>query len=289
MFARTIDRTDSTLMAMLVVALIAALAPLAAHAAPFIRIVAYVDGRDQLIIQGNTLQWHHFDYAAVGRVDGRNFPTFIERPEGAGPVWYPQWPYPPPDEIRFEAYSSVSRDLTPPLPAEDRQWHVTKRLGRGPVRIVQQPSATNSYELIVEFADNEPLGGTLYLIDLSPAQPVVIDIRPLSRRNAVGLGPNAVISVAVLSNLLPAGFDATQLVPSSVNFGQIPAPLMTTASPVSHTLTDVNHDGHLDAVFVFNVSETQIHCGDAEAVLTGMTTSGELIEGRDVVRTRNCQ
>ena len=29
-------------------------------------VTAYVDGRDRLIIKGGTLQWRHFDYAAVG-------------------------------------------------------------------------------------------------------------------------------------------------------------------------------------------------------------------------------
>ena len=38
---------------------------------------AYIDGRDDLIIQGNTLQWNHFDFAAPGRLDGVNDPTII--------------------------------------------------------------------------------------------------------------------------------------------------------------------------------------------------------------------
>jgi hypothetical protein len=38
------------------------------HAAAFVvEIEALIDGRDQLIIQGNTLQWHHLRSAAVGR------------------------------------------------------------------------------------------------------------------------------------------------------------------------------------------------------------------------------
>jgi hypothetical protein len=28
-------------------------------------IEAHIDGRDQLIFQRNTLQWHHFDFAAM--------------------------------------------------------------------------------------------------------------------------------------------------------------------------------------------------------------------------------
>ena len=29
-------------------------------------ITAFIDGRDQLIIQGETLQWHHFDFCGCG-------------------------------------------------------------------------------------------------------------------------------------------------------------------------------------------------------------------------------
>ena len=36
-----------------------------------LEISALIDGRDQLIIQGDTLQWHHFDFAAVGRHLGK--------------------------------------------------------------------------------------------------------------------------------------------------------------------------------------------------------------------------
>ena len=35
-----------------------------------LEVQALIDGIDQLIIQGNTLQWHHLDFAAVGRWGG---------------------------------------------------------------------------------------------------------------------------------------------------------------------------------------------------------------------------
>jgi hypothetical protein len=288
MFAQTIARNRSILIATLVATFTACVAPAVVHAAPFIRIGASVDGRDRLIIQGNTLQWHHFDFAAVGRAGGANIPTIIEGPDGAG-AWIPTWPSPPPNEIRFEAFSSVFQGLSPALPAEASHWFVTKWFGRGEVRIVEQPSPSNGFKLVVEFNDNEPLGGTFYLVEISPAQPVAIDIRPFSRSNATDLDPTAVINVAVLSNVFPSGFEATTLVPRSVTFGQMGAPFSLSASPTSYRLTDVNHDGHPDMVFSFNVGETGIHCGDAEAVLTGTTASGKEIEGRDVIRTRRCQ
>ena len=60
-------------------------------------IEAMIDGRDLLIIQGDTLQWHHLDYAAVGRHLGANEPTIISTWLGDTLVmdqvnWIPDWP-----------------------------------------------------------------------------------------------------------------------------------------------------------------------------------------------------
>jgi hypothetical protein len=72
-------------------------------------IEAHIDGRDQLIFNRNTLQWHHFDFAAVGRHWGTNSPTIVYSEfEGreSQMEWIPKWPESPPSEIRYEAYSS---------------------------------------------------------------------------------------------------------------------------------------------------------------------------------------
>src|SRR5512136_271110 len=60
-----------------------------------IEIRADIDGRSQLILRGNTAQWHHFDAAAPGRQLFTNFPTTIN-----GVDWYPIWPDKPDAENR---------------------------------------------------------------------------------------------------------------------------------------------------------------------------------------------
>ena len=42
-----------------------------------IEIQAHIDGEDILIIDDNTLRWHHLTFAAVGRHEGGNQPTTI--------------------------------------------------------------------------------------------------------------------------------------------------------------------------------------------------------------------
>ena len=53
---------------------------------PSLNIRAYIDGRSQLILQGNTVHWHHIDFVAPGRW-GADEPTYLN---GLG--WHPIWP-----------------------------------------------------------------------------------------------------------------------------------------------------------------------------------------------------
>lgn len=135
-----------------------------------IEIQAHIDGRDQLILKGDTIQWHHFDYAAVGRQLGSNSPTLIGGIIGKNTgVWLPVWPSPPPDEIRFDAFSSALTKVWPSIPTDGAPWQVKKVFGRGEVIIVEQPSSDNDFTLIVEFDDNIFGGSAFYGIILSQA------------------------------------------------------------------------------------------------------------------------
>ncbi len=120
-----------------------------------------IDTSDFLIITGSTLQWHHVDTggAAVGRHSGNNFPTVITTSvNGAVQMsafnWTPTWPDPVPNEIRFDAYSSVFDSLTPAFPSSDPftvRAAVTQ--GRGSIIVTQLPTAADAYTMIVEFKD----------------------------------------------------------------------------------------------------------------------------------------
>lgn len=114
---------------------------------------AYIDGRDDLVLLGGTAQWLHLDYAAVGRWNFQNLPTYFN-----GVAWTPDWPgHPPPDEIRVNgAASSVFTGLTPAMPSGPMTVTLTNlTAGRGLVSIVQYPHISNAYTLKVEFNDND--------------------------------------------------------------------------------------------------------------------------------------
>jgi len=89
-----------------------------------IEIEAMIDGRDWIVITGNTLQWHHFEQATVGRHWGHNEPTIITTKlnnviQMDHVSWTPDWKEPPPAEIRYVDSSSVFTGLFPSIPATD--------------------------------------------------------------------------------------------------------------------------------------------------------------------------
>ena len=144
-----------------------------------LEISALIDGRDRLIIQGDTLQWHHFDFAAVGRHSGRNEPTIIRTTLNGTLVmdhvnWIPDWPLPLPDEIRVETFSSVFTGLTPAIPSQDISVTLQVINARSILQLVQLPTANNSFTTILEFDDNVLGGSAQYdgLLTFTTAQPV---------------------------------------------------------------------------------------------------------------------
>lgn len=142
----------------------------AAFATPLVlEVEAFVDGRDHLLIQGATVQWHHFDFAAVGRINGLNEPTYLTT-SLHGDVsmdrvpWIPDWPQPPPAEIRYEAWSSVFTGLTPVVPTDPDLLGVTLTAiqARESVSLIQSPGPNNGYTTIVEFDDFDSSGPDWY-------------------------------------------------------------------------------------------------------------------------------
>jgi N-acetylneuraminic acid mutarotase len=107
---------------------------------------------------------------------------------------------------------------------------------------------------------------------------VTIEIKPES----INPRSQGKIMVALLAT---DTFDVTTVDPSTVRFGATG----TEASPVHAALVDFDGDGRLDLVLHFNTRDTGIVCGETSASLTGMTLTGQAIEGSDSIRTVGCQ
>ena len=135
---------------------------LSAHSANAITIVidvtANIDGRDQLIIQNNTLTWHHFEWTAVGLHNSLYPSTIISTTlDGVsalnGQVWTPTWP----NGAGYGAYSSTFTGLFPAVPSSEAQVTLQPVQVRAGLSLVESPSSQNGFSTIVEFNDN-PVG-----------------------------------------------------------------------------------------------------------------------------------
>lgn len=127
-------------------------------AAESITIEALIDGRSQLLLQSNTAQWFHIDFAAPGRFEGVFEPTVIN-----GVNWFPVWPDQPdsndPDSENRDChcFSDVFEDVVPGIPKQESNFDLEPIQVRGSANIVQFPTFQNDYTLIIEFDDN-PIG-----------------------------------------------------------------------------------------------------------------------------------
>jgi Galactose oxidase, central domain/Kelch motif len=111
---------------------------------------------------------------------------------------------------------------------------------------------------------------------------VVIDIKPGTFPNSISPRSRGKLPVAILTT---ATFDATTVDATTVLFGRTGIE----AAQVQAALEDVNGDGKLDLVLLFNTQATGIPCGDNSAILTGTTRSEQAIKGSDSIQTVGCK
>jgi hypothetical protein len=154
-------------MKLTIMALVSALPGLAVslHAASVLKVDAQVDGLSRLVVQTNRIYWDHVLYTKPG-LYFTNLPTVLN-----GYSWFPNWPTPnvetPEASLPLEAHSVFTTN----------QIVLTQSAGRGTVSIVQQPSPTNDFTLIVQFDDVTPGGADWYEVTL---QEVATIIPPLT-------------------------------------------------------------------------------------------------------------
>jgi hypothetical protein len=108
---------------------------------------------------------------------------------------------------------------------------------------------------------------------MAPCLERSIDVKPCSDPNSINLKSKGVVPVAVLTT---DDFDATTVDPATVSFAS--------ALPLRWTVEDVcPFDGRDDLLFHFETQELDLNEESTEAFLTGYTSDGEFIWGKDTV------
>lgn len=109
---------------------------------------------------------------------------------------------------------------------------------------------------------------------------VNIDIKPGSSPNTINLGSNGVVPVAILSS---TKFDATEVDPLTVTLASAPVRLKGKGTPM-FSEEDVDADGLMDLVVHVETEAFEINPDNTDAILEGMTLTGQRIKGTDTVR-----
>lgn len=127
-----------------------------------INVRANIDGRSRLILQGNTVQWQHFDNAAPGREPATDQPTLVDCAE-----WFPTWPDIP-DRRNDDCDGCVSSILTPdpPLPSLTGYLGIETVACRETCDVVDTPSDANGFKLVIEFDDNSAFSSADYELNV---------------------------------------------------------------------------------------------------------------------------
>jgi hypothetical protein len=144
-------------------------------------------------------------------------------------------------------------------------------------------SAPGLYRVVAELTDeygdsslSVPIGVRVERREVA----VGVDIKPGDEKNDLNPRSHGGLGVAVLSS---ADFDPLQIDLSTVRFGPGAAMALRGAR------WDLNGDGAQDLVLRFEMTESQIRCGDTKAMVTGRTLSGLSFSGSDSIRTVGCQ
>ena len=119
------------------------------------------DGRDDIILQGNAVQWHHFDYNVPGVEASHNDPTWVtETLDGTTVLdqfaWYPTWS----GGVFPGAYSDPFTGLPVSLAgATLEKFEIIA--ARYSAVLTQGPDSGNGFTTVVSLDDN-PVGSADY-------------------------------------------------------------------------------------------------------------------------------
>ena len=146
-------------------------------------ITALVDGISDLIIQGNTVQWHNIKWEVPGLLWDETesytlVPTTISSYHMVPAVDWNPWPlggdYT--NDYFGDQLSTIFSGLNQPLDAIEQVVTVNiidqtpvdpTREDQGTVSISQDPSLGNDYTLVVRFNDEDQSGAAWYTIELN--------------------------------------------------------------------------------------------------------------------------
>ena len=142
---------------------------------------------------------------------------------------------------------------------------------------VNPTDTTSTYTIVVDATFDD----FKFVPEDNQLSDVVIDIRPGDSANAINLGSNGGVPVAICST---EDFDATTEVdPLSVTLADAGLRVRGKGNKVVYGTSDVNGDGLLDLILSMDTQGLDLTPDATEAVLKGLTYDGMAFQGADSV------
>lgn len=128
------------------------------------------------------------------------------------------------------------------------------------------------------FASVSGLDVKVHDITVTGYKSITVDIKPGSEVNPVNLGSNGKLPVAVMGS---AWFDVDAIDPTSVRLEGV-APDSGVA-PVQYTIEDVDGDGYMDALYLFDMADVAAEGVEDEAMSLSFYVEGQVVILEDYV------
>jgi hypothetical protein len=125
-----------------------------------LRIQSRIDGRSQLIVHRDTVQWQHFETAAPGRELGANDPTLLD-----DVAWFPVWPDIPDAENRDCNCFSSKTTISKSVPTFSSTTTLTEIQAHAEHRAA--PDAANDYTLVIEMNDLGVTNSSIVIVEVA--------------------------------------------------------------------------------------------------------------------------
>lgn len=165
-------------------------------------------------------------------------------------------------------------------------WHEPQQIEEGPlsydVEIRIDIDHKNYGHIVWSKGNKFDFSREVYHMKFNPYPyiEISVDIKPNSFPNAINLGSQGNVPVAIFST---ADFDATNVDPTTVTLAGASVKLKGKGTSMA-SFEDVNGDGLEDIMVHVDTTALELTLGDMEAILEGETFDGVSIRGVDTVR-----
>jgi hypothetical protein len=132
------------------------------HGGNAMNFAAWIDGSDEVHIQGDKVWFVHQDWDLPGKNGGANDPTWVN-----GEEWLPSWNENVSDKLSLATALPQSGELTLNIDTLKMGGNISPRGTDAQITLIQEPTAANNYEAVLRLDDNNDPGAHWFIFSVS--------------------------------------------------------------------------------------------------------------------------